>query len=175
MAEEYRIPYKCGRDDLEWEAVLTPHGPKFRFARFEHLDMVKESPVESEKLRIAKGWQEAKEAIKARPPIAPPPQTEIINRSTKQGLSEDNITSFGFQCPSCKNNTPLLCPVPSCRKFSCEGSPRDQAGRIQCTWCGAILVDHEILPGEPQPPRIEIDVTSMRPEARNRELQSGKD
>ena len=169
---EVRVPYKCGRDGTEWEAVLRAEGPKLRFGPFEKAGVVKEAE-EDPRTRIARGWREAQEAFRINPPLPPPPQTEIVTRSVKGRLTDDQITPFGFQCPTCNDPNPLLCPAPECRKFSCRGGPKDLAGRMQCIWCGTTLVFVARTPGAPESPPIEIDATSTRQETRTRELPSG--
>lgn len=140
-------------DGQEWEGWLGPAGPKFAFVRFARPGEVIDSSAASAKAALR---QRLGELLAAPLPLPPQPNAEIITTTRQKTITDDQITDFEFECPSCRNPYSLLCPV--CKKFSCRGATRDSGGRIQCQWCFATLV-FSSSSGEGERLPIEIDAT----------------
>jgi len=150
-------------------ATLGEVGPRFGFTSFSRAGMQVE-PLPQD--RRAQVLQRFNEMMSAKAALPPPAQVEIVEKEVQRALTSAQITAFGFSCPSCRNKRPLLCPT--CQKYSCQGGQQDSAGRIQCQWCGEVLVFFTRAPGE-DAPDIRIDAATKDLQLRTRELRSGTD
>jgi hypothetical protein len=168
MEVEYRVPFKCGRDGEEWTARLGPVGPRFGFLSFENAERRAEL---SRDQSPADFGRRLRELLNQPAPLPPPEQAEVVGRTQETRLTEDQVTDFGFECPTCKNNGLVLCP--DCRKYFCSGGTQDSAGRFQCQWCGTTLVMVPRDETEPKSP-LDVNVSEPRPQVRYRELPPGE-
>jgi len=112
------------------------------------------------------------ELTSARPPLPPPEQAEVVEVSLRREITSDDITSYGFECPSCKHGGLLLCP--ECHQYSCRGG-RDSHDRYLCQWCGDTLVTRPLTSEEaaqPRPPQ-PIEGQQKTLQVRVRELNAG--
>ena len=169
---EFRIPFKCGKDGSEWEAILGQVGPRLGFIAFSRADIRVELPNPGKKTEV---MRRLNELLAAKPPLPPPSHVEIVEEDVQKELTADQITSYGFQCPTCHDSQPLLCP--SCQKYSCQGGGRDSVGRVQCQWCGESLVFRTLTPEEAskQQSKAKVETTTRDLRLRYRELRSGSE
>lgn len=169
MEPQYSVQFKCGRDGAEWRGYLRRVGPKYGFFRFSRSGEDVSIPLQDRKAEI---MRQLSELTAAPLPLPPPPQAEIVEVDAKKELTSDDITSYGFECPSCRNNEPLLCP--ECRQYSCRGS-RDSHDRYLCQWCGETLVTRPLTPEEIRQPHPPSPIAGQQKtlQVRVRELKAG--
>ncbi len=168
MSRQVELPFRCGIDGSEWEASLEPVGPLLGFVGFRQPGHSVELPPVD---RAAELRRRLQELASAKAPLPPPRSSDIVQQERSFKLTDDQITDFGFKCPSCGNLQLLLCPI--CSKFSCRGAKRDEAGRIQCRWCGGTLWFKTAAGDGQKAPPTAIDATADVTGLRHRELPPG--
>jgi hypothetical protein len=168
----FEVPIKCGKTGEEWLGRLEAVGLKYGFVHFDlrstgqHVDTATHKASFGERLR----------ALLSEPPalpLPPSPNAEVVMKKRVVKLTDEDIITFGFECPTCRNDKILLCP--ECKKYSCQGGQRDTAGRFQCQWCGTTLMFRPLTDDETaRATPTEIVSSEKRLSLRFRELPPGK-
>lgn len=97
---EFFLPFKCGSDGTEWLAKLSPVGPRFGFVAFERPGQKVDNPPPNRREELQRRLDDL---LNSTPPLPPPAQSDVVPRQAVTQLTYDQITDFGFSCPSCTN------------------------------------------------------------------------
>lgn len=160
------VPYQCARDHEEWSALLEHVGGKYAFVRFSRDEMRVDNPSPDSQASFA---QRLRDLMTQPAPLPPQPNAELVRQDRPGQIANDQVTDYGFVCPSCATTKLSLCP--DCAKYFCGAGIQDSAGRFQCPWCGMTLVYRPLSQDEVSNRKsLQVDTSSARAELRYREL-----